>query len=112
MMPAPHPVLPSTYSPLDSCQALKSPTWGSLPPVRTGVSAVGLAPLAGTSHIRGPSSLITKQLARTVPEFHQRTAVQRPVTCGTGTFLITPPVLLISSRPVMVPAASSVPLEL
>src|SRR5215469_4178335 len=113
MRPAPHPVEASTYSPLDSFQALKSPKSKELLlAVRTGVSAVGRAPLAGTSHIRGPNPLVTPQVARTVVELHQRTAMQLSVTPGTGSFLITPPALLISFRPFRAPTASSVPLEL
>src|SRR5215469_12582111 len=101
---------PSRYSPLDSCQALKSPR--SKPPVRAGVSAVGRAPLAGTSHICGPAALAAPQVARIVVRLHQRTAAQPSGTLGTGSFRMTPPALLISSRPVAVPAAISVPLEL
>ena len=66
--------------------------------MRAGVRADGRAPLAGTSHSCGPGAL-TAQLARIVLAVHHRTGMQPNLTPGTGSFLMTPPELLMSSRP-------------
>src|SRR5262249_60072079 len=71
---------------------------------------VGQGRRGGPSHSRGPAeTLSAEQLARTVPGVHQRTALHPKPAPGTGSDLITPPPLLISSRPRNEPAASSAP---
>ena len=66
-----------------------------MPDLRTGVSAFGLAPLAGTSQSCGAALPLGVHSARIVPGFQQRAAPQpiRGSAAGTGSFLMTLPVL-------------------
>src|SRR5580693_6988946 len=88
-----------TYSPLASCHASRSPR-SPLLKLRGGVSAVGRAPLTGTSQSCGAAVPGGGQAASTVPLFHQRIGLQVPLLVpGTGSFLISAPPLLASLRP-------------
>src|SRR6516162_11889612 len=97
------------YRPLGSCQASRSPR-SPLLTVRRGVSAVGCAPLTGTSQSCGMALSGGTHEARIVPLFHQRTGLQlfTLVPC-TGRFRMSAPPLLTSLSPVLVPVAKSVP---
>ena len=66
-------------------------------PFRCAVSAVGRAPLTGTSHSRGAALSGARQLARIVLAFHQRTGWQDGCP-GTGSDRTTWPALLTCSR--------------
>src|SRR5215472_7215027 len=74
---------------------------------RCGVSAVGGAPLTGTSHSRAAEAMLGPgsgwQDTSMSAAFHQRTGRQPPVAGlvpGTGRNLTRPPALLTSSTPV------------
>src|SRR5579862_8513120 len=63
------------YRPLVSCHASRSPR-SRLLAARTGVSAVGRAPLTGTSQSCGAAVFGGAHEARTVPLVHQRIGLQ------------------------------------
>src|ERR1700761_777612 len=65
--------------------------------VRCWVSAVGRAPLVGTSHRREPLWPAARQVARIVLLFHHRTGSQLGLP-GTGSDRAIPPLFLTSSR--------------
>src|SRR5215472_2354440 len=97
------------YSPLGSCQASRSPR-SPLLAVRRGVSAVGCAPLTGTSQSCGMAVFGATQDVRIVTLLHQRTGLQLfALIPRTGRFRISAPPLPPSLRPALVPVANSVP---
>src|SRR6516164_2482013 len=110
MCSTPHGPAACRYSPLDSCQASRSPRSPLVRGLRGGVSAVGCAPLTGTSQSRGTALPGGEQDASTVPSFHQRTGPQVfALVRGTGSCLISEPRLLTSLRPRPVPVTNSTP---
>src|SRR6266566_1294410 len=110
MCSTPHAPAACRYSPLDSCQASRSPKSPLRAGLRGGVSAFGRAPLTGTSQSCWAARPGGAQDARTVPPFHQRNGEQvLALVPGTGSCLISEPRLLTSLMPWLVPAAKSVP---
>src|ERR1700751_1344281 len=95
------------YSPLGSRQASRSPKSPLRAGLRGGVSALGRAPLTGTSQSCQMELSGGAQAASPVPPSHQRTGEQ--VILGTGSCLISEPRLLTSLMPWLAPAANSVP---
>src|ERR1700759_1822935 len=77
-------------------------------PVRCWVSAVGRAPLTGTSHSRGAEVPGARQLARIVLLFHHRAGEQVPPP-GTGRDRVAPVEFVTSSTPWAPLTARAVP---
>src|SRR5215469_3260034 len=91
MCSTPHGPAACRYSPLDSCQASRSPR-SPLLGLRGGVSAFGRAPPTGTSQSCGTALPAGEQEASTVPPFHQRTGLQVfALVLGTGSCLVSEP---------------------
>src|SRR6185312_4472589 len=103
----PHAPAACTYSPLGSRQASRSPKSPLRAGLRGGVSALGRAPLTGTSQSCQMELSGGVQDASTVRPSHQRTGEQ--VLLGTGSCLISEPRLLTSLTPRLAPATNSVP---